>query len=242
MITKQQILDQIKQMTQASGGTPPGRQKIASAIGLQKDDWIRFWPRWSDAIHEAGYTPNTLAKPSDRDQLLEAFSKLVLDLKRLPTDDDLKFRRFSDPGVPSHGTFRARLGPKAALIEQLTKYSANRAELEPVLKLCQQYKSPTRNESDRSHQSEDGTAGFVYLAKSGRYYKIGRSNSAGRRGYELALQLPERVKTIHVIKTDDPTGIEQYWHNRFASKRKNGEWFELDAADVAAFRRRRKYM
>jgi hypothetical protein len=31
--------------------------------------------------------------------------------------------------------------------------------------------------------------GYVYLAKSGRHYKIGRSNSIGRREYELAIQL-----------------------------------------------------
>jgi hypothetical protein len=75
--------------------------------------------------------------------------------------------------------------------------------------------------------------------KSGRYFKIGRANSASRREYELAIQLPEKVRTVHVIRTDDPPGIEAYWHKRFESKRKNGEWFALDAADVAAFKRRR---
>jgi hypothetical protein len=79
----------------------------------------------------------------------------------------------------------------------------------------------------------------LYLMKSGKHYKIGRSNAVGRREYELGILLPDPPSTIHKIKTDDPAGIEAYWHGRFSAKRKGGEWFELDAADVKAFKRRR---
>ncbi|MGH7987977.1 MAG: GIY-YIG nuclease family protein [Candidatus Binataceae bacterium] len=78
----------------------------------------------------------------------------------------------------------------------------------------------------------------VYLLRSGRFYKIGRTNAAGRRQYELQIQLPERARIVHEIKTDDPIGIEPYWHRRFEAKRRNGEWFDLDSAEVTAFRRR----
>ncbi len=51
--------------------------------------------------------------------------------------------------------------------------------------------------------------------------------------------MPYKTEEVHVISTDDPVGIEAYWHNRFREKRLEGEWFQLSAADVKAFQRRR---
>lgn len=82
-------------------------------------------------------------------------------------------------------------------------------------------------------------SGSVYLIRSGRHHKVGRTNQLGRRMAEIKLQLPERADLIHMIETDDAIGIERYWHTRFADRRANGEWFLLSRADVAAFKRRR---
>jgi hypothetical protein len=59
------------------------------------------------------------------------------------------------------------------------------------------------------------------MIRSGKFYKVGKTNAAGRRERELAIQLPERTSTVHIIKTDDPAGIEAYWHKRFEAKRRH---------------------
>lgn len=82
--------------------------------------------------------------------------------------------------------------------------------------------------------SDDAVIGYVYLLKHGarHEYKIGRANNRLRGEGEIRIELPEKVEPIHVIETDDPGGVEAYWHRRFTSKRKEGEWFSLTTQDV----------
>ncbi len=238
MVTKAHILQEIKRTAEANGGTPLGSRKFASETGIKENDWKgKYWARWSDALCEAGFVPNQLISAYEDTHVLDKYAQLACELGRLPTGGDLRLKARNTPGFPSNSTFEKR-GTKSEFVAQLLEYCKNQGQYEDVVRMCMRYVPHKRETSEEStHQEEN--FGFVYLIKSGRFYKIGKTNAAGRREYELAMQLPEKVRRVHAIRTDDPNGIEAYWHKRFEAKRKNGEWFDLNATDVAAFKRRK---
>lgn len=235
---KEHILQEIKRTAETNGGTPLGRGRFSKDTGIRTADWLgKFWARWGDAVREAGYTPNQLQAPYEESFLIEKYIELTRFLGRIPAHGDVLLKATTDGSFPNAKTFE-KFGSKASLIRKLAEYCRTREGYEDIVLLCEGHVSRVISAKD-GPTSADGDLGFVYLMKSGKFYKVGRSNAAGRREYELAVQLPEKLKTAHVIRTDDPPGIEAYWHNRFAGKRKNGEWFDLDASDVSAFKRRK---
>jgi hypothetical protein len=233
---KEHILQEIKRTAEANGGAPLGMQTFEKETGIKVDDWLgRHWARWGDAVREAGLTPNKLQTAFEESALMEKYIALTRELGKLPVKADMQLKRRGDTDFPHPLTF----GSKPELVKRVAAYCRNRAGYEDVVLLCEQYVPQRRDMAAEDPAPAEGEIGFVYLMKSGNFYKLGRSNAAGRREYELAIQLPEKLKTVHLIRTDDPVGIEAYWHNRFETKRKNGEWFELDSNDVSAFKRRK---
>jgi hypothetical protein len=239
-MNKAHILSEIKRTAKENGGTPLGWRRFVSETGIREADWLgRHWARWSDALREAGFEPNELKSAYEDSELLDRFIALTRKLGRLPANQDLRMESRADPTFPHSKTF-SRLGRKQEFLSKVVEYCGTRPEFGDILALCSAYRPPRSASTDEPGQTEtDQNIGFVYLIRSGRFYKIGRSNAAGRREREIALQLPEKSSTVHVIRTDDPVGIERYWHGRFDENRKNGEWFELSAADIAAFKRRK---
>lgn len=242
MFTKTHILDEIKRTTLQNGGAPLGMARFRAETGIKSSDWMgKFWARWGDALVEAGFEPNSLQGPRDDDELLENLASFTRELGHFPVNNEIKLKARTEPGFPWHNTF-ARLGGKRTLVSRLRDFCTARGD-EDVVALCTTALSrlgkPDSSAEDDPSVDREAELGYVYLLKSSRYYKVGRSNAVGRRERELAIQLPEEAKVVHSIKTDDPVGIEAYWHNRFGDRRKNGEWFELMARDVAAFKRRK---
>ena len=237
-MTKAHIISEIQRTAAANAGVPLGRLRFFAETGIKESDWRGVhWVRWNDAVREAGLAPNKKTQAYDDEWLITKLIAVARELGRFPVSSELRLRAHKDEGFPSDKTFR-RLGLKSDIVLRVAEYCRTHQGFDDVLAMCGvadgSAKVPAGHQRDESQEM-----GFVYLLKSGRFYKVGMTNSAGRRERELAIQLPERALMVHSIRTDDPSGIEAYWHSRFGAKRKNGEWFALDASDVAAFKRRR---
>lgn len=75
--------------------------------------------------------------------------------------------------------------------------------------------------------------GYVYLLRCGEHYKIGFSEQPRKRLQQLRTGSPHPIVLEHELKTTFFKSIEQQLHRRFAHKRGEGEWFNLNDEDVA---------
>jgi hypothetical protein len=239
-MNKEHILSEIKRTAMQNDGVALGKDRFFQETGIKTSDWMgKYWARWGDAVKEAGYTPNELQGKYDDNHVLESYALLVIELGKIPVAAELRLKASQDKSFPSHNVF-GRLGSKQQLINKLAMFCEKNTSFNNVLEIIKsQIKLEVEKTSSIVSDASEDTFGYVYMLKAGKFYKVGRSNSIDRRSKELKIQLPEEAEKIHVITTDDPVGIEAYWHKRFVEKRKNGEWFELNTKDVKAFKRRK---
>jgi hypothetical protein len=234
-LSKESILSAYRDLVKANDGRAVGERIFKRETGISRYYWQGgHWSSRSSLQQEAGHTPNRPNPKIPDETVLKRFVQLALEQGGLPREADLMVKRKQDPTFPNKTCFR-RWGDRHALLTKVADYCRGRDECALVLKLLDQGSSADLEQRLDSSRIK----GFVYLLRSGKYYKLGRSNAIGRRLRELAIQLPQKPNTVHVIETDDPEGIEDYWHRRFADRRHGGEWFALSAEDVQAFKKRR---
>ncbi len=238
---KEYIIDEILRTTKENAGVPLGVGRFKKETGIKTSDWYgKYWSKWGDALREAGYEPNKKQEPYDIEWLIKKLIELIREKGRFPTDGELRLKAFNDSTFPAHSTFSKRMGKgKHERARMIVEYCENHPELSDVKGICLPICASKKKIENGEIESITENFWFVYLIKSGKYYKIVRSYSPGRREYEVKLAVPEKAEIVHKISTDDPVGIEAYWHKRFEDKRKSGEWFELTSPDVKAFKRRK---
>jgi hypothetical protein len=238
LFSKELILQEIRRTAEENGGKALGSKSFKNETGIRYQDWFgKYWKSWGDAVTEAGFLRNTLQTRMSDEHILTSFSQLTRELGRVPVTGDIRLKKRSDPSFPNEKVFN-RFRSKNTLLNRVRRFWIANPEWHDLLAFAPATVTEHTN-TDESTSEPPAALGFVYLIRSGRFYKIGRTNSVGRREYELAIQLPEEVQVVHRIETDDPEGIEDYWHRRFASKRARGEWFNLSARDISSFKRRK---
>lgn len=237
LMTKEAIISEIRRAARERGGRI-GLAAFLKATGIpQKQILGKHWATWNEALTEAGIVTASFKKPrTPEESVLEAFAQLVVRLGKWPTENELSLERRRDSSFPSLGVIR-RMRKADDFGSKLQNHCADRADLAPAKAVAAQ--QPTREPGASTSIGRAAVQGYVYMMRSGRRYKIGHTTSPVRRHREVRLELPDATHLVHSIETDDPAGIEAYWHHRFAAKRvRDTEFFELDASEVAAFKRR----
>lgn len=237
-MTKQEILEVIRQTAKENGGKPLGQGRFEKVAGINSYEWGKYWARFGDAQKEAGFIPNQLQIAYADDFLLKKLIELIRKLQKFPTFREIAVEKNHDSELPDKKTF-ARFGTKEKLAHRVLEYCKAEGSYDDIVEVCRLVITPSGSKEAKGLEINPPLA-EVYLFKSGRYYKIGKTKDTVRRGSELRIQLPETCNLIHSIRTDDPSGIEAYWHKRFDAQRKQGEWFDLSATDIKAFKRWKK--
>ena len=220
MVTKETILSEVKRTADQNGGTPLGAARFERKTGINSYEWGRHWARFGDVLKAAGFEPNKFQGAHPDEFLIGKLIGIIRKLAGFPTFRDIQAEKTIDPELPDKKVFQ-RLGTKGALVRKVIEYCKDKPEYDDILRVCASFESTTPTAAE--DRVPDDEAGEVYLFRLGRYYKIGRTNDTVRRGRELRIQLPENPRLIHSIKTDDPSGVETYWRNRFHSKMMNTE-------------------
>ena len=167
---------------------------------------------------------------------MDKYAEVCRHYGKPPSSAELRFFARETSGFISHNTFAKHFGSKDGVIAALLDRAIQRGEDDLISILSEVRASPLPSEDAASSKAAEG---WVYLLQSGNHFKIGRSDELEKRVKQISIALPEKVELVHAIRTDDPPGIEAYWHRRFSEQRANGEWFKLSPADLKAFKRRK---
>jgi hypothetical protein len=236
---KQRIIAEIQRTAIANGGAVLGWRRFEEETGIRYYDWFgKFWTRWSDAVLEAGYEPNLMYEAYFDEHLLGKLALLTRNLGRVPVRGDYLLAARADSSFPSEKAFR-KLGHKRKCAQRVFAYCESKPGNDDVAALWKPIAAAEQQGDDETTNGQTPAVGYVYLLKHGsrRQYKIGFTYNILRREGEIRIELPEAVQPVHYIETDDPAGVENYWHRRFANKQLQGEWFALSTDDVRAFKR-----
>jgi hypothetical protein len=95
----------------------------------------QFWPTWTEAVTEAGLTPNVLNQQIPEENLLQVLAELTRRIGKMPTFDRLLHESRNNPDFPSPSTFKNRFGSMIEVAVALKEWATTRPEYSDVATL-----------------------------------------------------------------------------------------------------------
>lgn len=134
-----------------------------------------------------------------------------------------------DPHNFTH-QYDAQMNPHEA-VKRLNCYARRQIVeeglLDPALTVYEKAIELQRQRTD-ANKRRKRTPGFVYFIKSDSgLVKIGRTTNFEKRMKTFGVKLPFLVNVEHVFETTDIVNVEKKFHEVFADRRVDGEWFDL---------------
>jgi len=128
-MSKDEILNELRRFVSSNDGLIPGERTFRSATRIKQSAWKgRYWARWTDAVREAGYDPNTLTERIPDETMLLELASFVTDLGRFPVRDEINIAARQRPAVPVWTTVKRRYGGMPELAKALLELSRNRSQ------------------------------------------------------------------------------------------------------------------
>ena len=186
----------------------------------------------------AGDEPRKFVKEGrSEDRFYEIYGKAIRDdIEHIPTVAEWSSRKLK----PTVDGYRKKLKIKWSQMPlAFIDWAISNPEWEYVVNICDIH-CKENNLYPEKTETLTPSFGYVYLIKANKkgHYKIGKTDSTGRRASQLSqLDLHDR-KYEHVLETTDPFGLENYWKRRFKNKRikADKEIFELSPGDLKVFK------
>jgi len=246
MYSREDVLSKIKEWSRENGDSTPSEKVFFEYAGIGIHDLKKLgWSYYGALVKEAGLKPNKFDKTKySKKNLTDLFINTIREENKWPTRGELDVKHYHNQNFPNYATFVNQLGLTGDIARSILDQVKYKKGFEDIEKICslvaEKYKKDEIGRND--HQTVGEVYMFKYVNQS-QPIKVGRSNDSFRRGIELSAGAHDRLELIYNIKTDDPEGIEKYWHNRFrrfGREELANEWFKLKPDDIKAFKRWRK--
>ena len=110
---REQILKQIRDLTESRGGQPPGRRLFERETGMRQSVWRGvYWARWSDALVDAGFSPNAKNLAIDQSVFFEKLAAAFRHYGCVPTEAEFRMYAKKAADFPGHTTIGTRFPSK----------------------------------------------------------------------------------------------------------------------------------